>query len=226
MASNNQQHVNSQPGSALCMLPGELRNQIYRYVLVHGEGDPANSYELSHNSSPLLDPPLLQTCRQIRAEAHKIFWKENEFEVTILNCGIINFLNWHKAAKSHQSASLILSLRFTRPALGDHDDGTAGPWVWYDAAWDNLMEWVRAYMEGRSFRVGTRSSYGVPRPVAAGPFDIVIQVFNFVDALIEELLLHDLDREVVDLRFRAYYRALIIVSSYWQFSNYYRAHIE
>lgn len=84
-------------------LPGELRNRIYRLVLLDDGDIPIHVEELSDNhqetgeavdqvtpqigshSSTLrlkLGHPLLQVCRQSRHEASDIYYLENTFEVT------------------------------------------------------------------------------------------------------------------------------------------------
>lgn len=84
-------------------LPGELRNRIYRLVLIWERHIPIRVRELpedhqeteepfdgvtSHTSPRLsthsldIDDPLLQVCKQIRHEASEIYYLENTFEVT------------------------------------------------------------------------------------------------------------------------------------------------
>ena len=61
--------------SLLLSLPPELRNAIYKLVLIRPE--PVQGKE------PLATAALLHTCRQIRSEAEQIFFACNEFQITL-----------------------------------------------------------------------------------------------------------------------------------------------
>lgn len=67
-------------------LPGELRNRIYRFVLVLSDDirlelDTPRDFRTSAvRYGANLALPLLATCKQIRAEALPIFFAENRFE--------------------------------------------------------------------------------------------------------------------------------------------------
>ncbi|KAK4544354.1 hypothetical protein LTR36_004245 [Oleoguttula mirabilis] len=64
----------------LLTLPPELRNQIYRYVLVR---DHLISLPCSVARRPAaIEPPLLAVNRHIRTEAESIFYGENTFEAS------------------------------------------------------------------------------------------------------------------------------------------------
>lgn len=60
-------------------IPGELRNQIYRLILV--QDDPIKLTPTDHEQ-----PALLRTCKQIRDEATSIFIEENQFSHEIISC--------------------------------------------------------------------------------------------------------------------------------------------
>ena len=63
----------------LSILPPELRNKIYRNVLIlHIPIDVAKDDVISHTS-------LLRTCRQIRTEGIKLFYAENSFRFAFIN---------------------------------------------------------------------------------------------------------------------------------------------
>jgi hypothetical protein len=70
--------VTAEPGiPAFFRIPGELRNRIYREVLV-----PEPYIYLSQDDyGP--QPPLLRTCTQIRTEAMGIYYLENNFRAYI-----------------------------------------------------------------------------------------------------------------------------------------------
>ncbi|KAK4548839.1 hypothetical protein LTR36_008612 [Oleoguttula mirabilis] len=63
---------------SLMSLPGELRNHIYRLALLS-----PSRVQIRHDT--VGQPGLLQTCHQIRNEAKPIYYKENEFTVTVTN---------------------------------------------------------------------------------------------------------------------------------------------
>ena len=74
----------SQP-SPFLDLPPELRNAIYREVLISDESIEANLTFRGANPGLGMRLGLLQICRQIRDEAHDIFWSENKFRFTVPN---------------------------------------------------------------------------------------------------------------------------------------------
>lgn len=72
--------VEPQSSSRLLALPAELRNQIYRYVLVL---EPGNRVTLTPTRPN--QPPLLCTSRQLRHEAIGIYFSENHFSISVVN---------------------------------------------------------------------------------------------------------------------------------------------
>lgn len=62
----------------LLSLPGELRNRIYRYAL-HSE----RGIEIDKVRWSIHQPPLLKTCKTIRAEALRLFYMENKISTNI-----------------------------------------------------------------------------------------------------------------------------------------------
>jgi hypothetical protein len=71
--------------SPLLNLPPELRNIIYREVLVSDEPIEANLSCRGTTTRLGVRQGLLQICRQIHEEAHDIFWSENRFHFTSPN---------------------------------------------------------------------------------------------------------------------------------------------
>ncbi|KAK0639081.1 hypothetical protein B0T16DRAFT_449881 [Cercophora newfieldiana] len=61
------------------LLPGEIRNEIYRYLLRHDDILPENPKH--HNFSH----QILATCRQIHCEALSILWHENTWRLELLS---------------------------------------------------------------------------------------------------------------------------------------------
>lgn len=73
-------------GSPLLNLPAELRNSIYRLVLL--EQNPITV------TRTLQTPGLTQTCQQIRRETIKPWIMENEFRFDILHCDTTLLTKW------------------------------------------------------------------------------------------------------------------------------------
>lgn len=65
-----------QPKSPLLSIPAELRNEIYRHVLVDAGGKRMLLWDLK-------EPPITKACRQIQAEALPIFFAENKFSLRV-----------------------------------------------------------------------------------------------------------------------------------------------
>lgn len=61
---------------ALLELPAELRNKIYEYALVE-------QWCIEIDRQNHLQPGLLRTCHQIRAEAIEMFYSENQFQLRV-----------------------------------------------------------------------------------------------------------------------------------------------
>ena len=62
--------------SPLDTLPGELRNPIYKLVLI-------SPTAVDILPTQPLEPALTRTCKKIRHECRDIFWSENEFRIDI-----------------------------------------------------------------------------------------------------------------------------------------------
>lgn len=115
--------------SRLLRLPAELRNVIYRYVLV--QVDPIDIANDGHQ-----EPALLTTCKEIRQEAVTLFYCENEFEIEMIDWNIINFLKWDKilAAALGDGDNFDCARGRTR-CVGPSDDPN----------WANLHHWMKEY---------------------------------------------------------------------------------
>jgi hypothetical protein len=77
----------AEESSPLLELPPELRNQIYRYVLV-------SKSTVHVGLGAFVESPLLMTFKQIRHEATSIFYKENTIEILIDNYDITKSIKW------------------------------------------------------------------------------------------------------------------------------------
>lgn len=94
--------------NSLCLLdlPAELRNDIYRLAMVTD-----TRIELVDNSIRQKHTTLLQTCRQIRAEATAMFYAENRFKLTTTASNLPQILGWAESlpiARAQRFKSVLL----------------------------------------------------------------------------------------------------------------------
>ena len=112
--------------SQLLSLPAELRNMIYNYALIEDD-----DIEI-HTSTP--PPPqlvLLQVNRQMRNEAIKIYYTQNEFNWVIHACDASNYIKWSNSSRFRQMSNISLSF------CGHRN-------------WANLLRWIQAAYHGES----------------------------------------------------------------------------
>lgn len=167
---------------ALFSLPGELRNQIYRLVLVQ-----ARSVRLKpdHNS----EPSLLRICRKARREATRIHREENRFRVIVVHLDSTVLCR----NPSHWAYDIIAI-----QILGGYN-------------WPNLKTWLKEDMEeGRVKTTGPKATGNAHRPGEMQP-RIIRQAFQVVqmlremdgDATFEDVLpMLETWRKAVELRDR------------------------
>ena len=146
--------------SPLVELPPELRNKVYRYVLL-SEGP------VHVGATGFMEPPLLMTAKQIRQEASSIFYKENEFDVLIIDYDIKNCIKWDRKIKAG----------FRR---GDFVGRVSyGGSITYSSRrdWENLLGWMKAYHKGTvscsAARPSLVSSGQMENKILGGIFTIV-----------------------------------------------------
>ncbi|KAK4610044.1 hypothetical protein CLAFUW4_13682 [Fulvia fulva] len=173
--------MNSQSPQTNCRLfklPGEIRNRIYRLVLVDAVGD-ADGY-IEYDTTGYSVPPLLKTCKAIRSENRAIFYYENQFTCTIekFDCSpMVKF--WAHLRRCDLSPDKV----HTRCG---HD---------FEPDWRNLMEWLRRYhakdVHGRSRRIASLQAKGLIRAtdyIIAGLFDTAKdlrgQPWQFVEGVV------------------------------------------
>jgi hypothetical protein len=116
--------------SLLLSLPPEIRNIIYRYALVEDE------IEIDPPMSPVPEQPsLLQTNRQVRAEASDIYYKENEFVWCIEDFNVEAFVAWSESSRATKRSTLVMRL-----------DGKP--------TWANLVWWLGVYCTRKAQGLG------------------------------------------------------------------------
>lgn len=118
--------------SRLLSIPPEIRNRIYRHALLSPD-----HIELT---TTLKQPALLFTSRQVRNEATKMWYFDNQFECLIDNCDARLICRF----TSH------LIQKFTTEEIGKYmsvdnviDEDTPN--------WANLMLWCRLVWEGKGY---------------------------------------------------------------------------
>ncbi|KAI6860594.1 hypothetical protein KC338_g6905 [Hortaea werneckii] len=113
----------------LLTIPGELRNVIYRLVLVSEE---RIKVDKRHRKMP----PLLRTCQLVYAEARSIYFGENSFQVTVRHLRpIISRHHWLLVSRTKMRVDLNINL------IGKFD-------------WENLMSWLSRYHRSKGAYLG------------------------------------------------------------------------
>jgi hypothetical protein len=153
----------------LLSLPGELRNRIYRFAL-HSE----RTIEVDKVRWPLHQPPLLKTCKTIRAEALRLFYTENKIST--------NIHDWDPIVKYRFQQ--LMAIHNIRPQhLHHYFTGVPN--------WKNLTDWLRAVHQGR---IGAISdAVGKTRPIERKIVGIMFKIVRkaagvSVWAQVEDLL--------------------------------------
>ena len=121
-------------------LPAEIRNQIYRLVLLSHQ-------KLKIGTDDALQPDLTKVCRQIRCETLSIFYGNNEFVFDMYNFNCTGMVIWHRMLDSNYAVGpkdgTVMNLQ---PILPDQKV----------VARENLMRWAQEYLDGSpSWRIGT-----------------------------------------------------------------------
>jgi hypothetical protein len=111
----NKIHEQINTHCALLELPVELRDRIYRYSLLKKEKiDITTQFE---------QPALLQSCRQIRSETIEMWYKKNDFFMTITDCDASRLV-----ASSRHCVRVIGAVNIKERLHGKTN-------------WCNLMDW-------------------------------------------------------------------------------------
>ncbi|KAK4575303.1 hypothetical protein LTR86_001156 [Recurvomyces mirabilis] len=102
------------------LLPGELRNQIYRYALL----EPEHIKITKH--SRVLQPGILQTSKSCRKEAGDIYYQENVFAFGISHFDAALYIGWCKSSPQRRWCK-------------------TNAFVSRSQNWANLLIWLEAY---------------------------------------------------------------------------------
>ncbi|KAK3663222.1 hypothetical protein LTR22_005880 [Elasticomyces elasticus] len=132
--------------SAIHALPPELRNAIYRYVLL---GDARIDIGTAYGRPP--QPGLLQADRQIRREATGIYYAENLFSFHIQDCDASVYIQWCSSSERRRDSEMAFCAECFRSPLSLH----------------NLLRWVKAWYDHDINCVpgfGDQNTLGQPDP--------------------------------------------------------------
>jgi hypothetical protein len=147
-------------------------------------------------------PPLLQTCKQTRADASGIFYAENVLHIDFLHYDVSKVVRWLEASPVRDLLYRRSKIHmWTEPE--EPIDGSTS-----ESLWKNMLTWVKYYCERRCRRVcGHRwwpeiESAALSFSEARDDF-IMVRVFDLVDELLknnEELTTDDIISHLKGLR--------------------------
>lgn len=137
--------------SRLVSLPAEIRNQIYKNVLVESEPIDVNSSNIP------AEPGLLRVNRNIRNEARHFYYNDNLFLFTVYNYDGILLVRWLGSSEFRQHSKWQV-----------HYEGLPN--------WANLLAWLKATYEENSH--GRRPSRSVVKKASevVGIFNLVARM--------------------------------------------------
>lgn len=110
------------PSSAFLRLPAELRNCIYRHVLLDD-----GHIRINRHSKPA-QPGILQGSKQCRKESADIYYQENAFAFRINNFDAALYISWCRSSERRRSCRTIAKV------LRSYN--WANLVVWPKACWD------------------------------------------------------------------------------------------
>ena len=127
-------------------LPAEMRNRIYREVLV----DPECVF--IEDAEDFQEPPLLQTCRQIRQEAITIYYRENYFCICAEGFNSDRGYTWCQRARRHAPDLM----RNTEWCQHESNQRSADLRQWLQRAHEGSVpygEWLEPAWIGNEFQI-------------------------------------------------------------------------
>ncbi|KAF2094378.1 hypothetical protein NA57DRAFT_60425 [Rhizodiscina lignyota] len=128
--ATTQVEANHEP-TTLLTLPAEIRNMIYRHVLI------SNGMLAIWKEIAVEEPALLRTCRQVRREARTLFFSENEFISYSHNREIgpiLKFFQKHSLHFTYFSFNRGYHQDLEGPSK--HDAEVEYIKTWYTGVWD------------------------------------------------------------------------------------------
>ena len=119
--------------SALLALPGEMKNEIYRLVLVKADREPIRVVASPQGSTTPSEPAFLRTCHSLRTEALRIYYLENIFVLDALDMDPSLAIAFYRISLQHSVELDIVVLRHGLPR------------------WCNLSRWLREFHGSRAY---------------------------------------------------------------------------
>lgn len=132
--------IQNHPRASLLGLPGELRNRIYRLVLV----TPSREDHIVVNPHQHDQPALLKTSRQIRKDNISIFECENIFDIEVVDLSPSLPQNHHWLHRRH----CLAAYKLMSPGRN---------------VWKNLKAWLAAYFHGEVRGLGSSGTNSTHR---------------------------------------------------------------
>lgn len=150
-------------------LAPELRNRIYRFVLV-------SPRDIHLEREARVEPALLRTTRQLRDEAASIYYSENLFVMKI-----------HDMAGAEVVPFRHLLLRYRTSVRGNFRVQ-----LLTGVDWSNLLEWLKTYHGPQSsmkcYRPSSKGTYNSDGRIVAYAFDVVKRMKDDRWSKVEEVL--------------------------------------
>ena len=154
--------------SRFLSLPAELRNEIYRLVLVEDK-------RLNIKKDLPTQPGLLRACRQTRQEGLDIYLQDNYFVFYINHFDASTYLQWCRASRKH---------------IGCHH----GFVVANSANWDNLLDWLEAYYHGECKGTTVQNEASRMGEVAACMFNLMRVLRDYREVKVGDLTWETFER--------------------------------
>jgi hypothetical protein len=120
--------------SPLLALPAEIRNEIWKWSM-------RMDHPLSIVGDTPKQPPLTKTCRQIRAESIRFFYKENSFSCTIFDYDPADFKRYRQVADKYGLSTVLLT----------HQHRAGAPRAQLRT---NMMKWLEGTFRGETAPLG------------------------------------------------------------------------
>lgn len=167
-------------------LPGELRNQVYRHLLVS-----PNIIRLEGEDRA--QPALLHVSRQLRRESASIYYSENIFKYRVVDMAGQKMLPFR---------SLLLKYR-----IAQHHNFK---WNLYgNISWTNLRAWLRAYHELRAKIRQLVCRWIAKEGDVRGREKVISAAFDIVSKLRRQ------PWKDVDTVLEAYHQGLVALNARW-----------
>ena len=148
----------------LILLPPEIRNEIWRAVLVE-----TDAIEIPSTGPRPTPPALLQTCRRVREEGIWIYLRDNTFSMLIQEFDARMYLSWIQFSPLHMDCNLQFDM-------------------FPSTNWKALLYWLEAHYYGETDEQYPQSNAESRQNLSQNPplhQDAAIKLFETVDKITE-----------------------------------------